>query len=385
MKVNLGFLLLLILDAILLGNIIGQISISHQEASLIFEQKNYISSFAHFFLNHFGQNDFSLRLPFLWIHLCNLYLIFSIGKDYFKKPQDALLCALIYALIPGINVISILVSQSIFTLFFALLLCKFHIKNYHLAFFALCIGMSFLDVSFSIVFLALLFYAIRFKDYKTLVFSICAFLINMYCFTLPIGGSPTGHFLDTIGLLALLYSPLLFVFYIFTLYQGIIKKENNLMLYIAVTSILFSLLLSLRQSIDVLSFLPLSAVGVPIMMKDFLHNIRLRLPQFRKKYLNRFYIILIPFILEALILFGNKFLFFTEPKKHFLSHFYFAKELAQLLKNQEITSLNTAPSLQLRLKFYGINSSPTPTLKENKHGTIQIKYFGKTSKTYQLQ
>ncbi len=385
MRVNLLFIGLLIADSLLLGTMIGQISISSQEAYGIFEQKGYVFSFARFFLQYFGQNDFALRLPFLCVHLCNICLIFSICKNYLTKPQDSLLCALIYSLLPGINITSILVSKSVFIVFFALLLCFFHLKKLHIPFFILCILGSLLDISFSIIFLALFFYALRFKQNKLLVFSLVGFSINMYCFSLPIGGLPRGHFLDTVGLLALLYSPLLLIFYIFTLYQGIVKKENSLMLYIATTSILFSLLLSLRQAIDFFSFLPLSTIGLPIMIKDFLHSIRLRLPQFRKAYLRRFYIILIPLVFESILLFGNKFLFLFEPKRHFLSNFYFAKELAQTLKSQNITSLKTFPSLQAQLKFYGISQSSRPILKSNNQGKIKIIYLGKNAKAYSLK
>ena len=384
MRINLFFIALLIADALLLGAMISQISISYQEAYGIFEQTNYVFVFSRFFLQHFGENDFALRIPFLCIHLCNLCLIFTISKAYLTKPQDALLCALIYALLPGINITSILVSKSVFILFFTLLLCYFHLKKFYIPFFILCALGSLIDISFSVIFLALFFYAFRFKLNKLLIFSLIGFSLNMYCFTLPIGGQPRGYFLDTVGLFALLYSPLVFIFYIFTLYQGIIKKENNLMLYIATTAIFFSLLLSLRQAIDLFSFLPLSAIGLPIMIKDILHSIRLRLPQFRKAYIERFYIVLIPLVIEGILLFGNKLVFLLEPKRHFLSNFYFAKELAQTLKSQNITSLKTSANLQAQLKFYGIKQSSHPILKQNKNGKIKLSYLGKNVKSYEL-
>lgn len=385
MKTNGLFLVLLLVDALLLGAMITQISISYQEAYVFFYGDNYVAIFARFFTQTFGQNDLALRLPFLFVHLCNLCLIFAISKIYLKKPSDALLCATIYALIPGINITSILLSKSVLILFFALLLCYLHLKRYYPLFFALCIVGSLLDFSFSVIFLALFFYAMRFKHNKTLLFALFGFSINMYRFTLPIGGIPDGHFLDTLGLLALLYSPLLFIYYVYTLYRGMIKKEDNLMLYIGMTSILFSLLLSLRQGIDFFSFLPLGAVGIPIMIKDCLHNIRLRLSPFRSAYTRRFYFILVPLIFESLFLFGNKFLFFFEPKKHFLNNFYFAKELSLLLKKQNIDSLKTDEKLQNQLRFYGISKSKTPILYETQKGKIQILYFGKKVKGFDLK
>lgn len=382
MKVSLLFFLLLAIVSLILGAIIDQISISYQEAEHFFYENDYVVAFSRLFIELFGQNDFALRLPFLAIHLCNISLIFAISKLYLKKPMDALLCATIYALIPGINITAILFSKSVLILFFALLLCYLYLKRYNPAFFTLCILGSLIDSSFSVIFLALFFYAMRFQHNKTLLFALLGFSINMYHFKLPIGGIPDGHFLDTLGLLALLYSPILFIYYIYTLYRGVVKKENSLMLYIAITSILFSLLLSLRQGIDFFSFLPLSFVGIPIMVKDCLHNIRLRLPVFRIAYTRRFYLILIPLILESLFLFGNKLLFFFEPQRHFLSNFYFAKELAWQLQERGIHSLKTETKLQNQLRFYGISSSKTPVLYEAKNGEIKIIYLNKKAKAF---
>lgn len=384
MRINALFGLLLAFSASLLTFMISQISISYQEATGVLYQNDYIFVFARFFLDLFGHNDFALRLPFLFVHLCNLCLIFAISKIYLKRHKDALLCACIYAFLPGIDVTSIFVGKSVFILFFALLLCYLHLKNYQKLFWGVCSIGSLIDFSFSVIFLALFIYALRFKHNKTLIFSLCGFSLNMYFFTLPIGGTPSGYFLDTIGLLAILYSPLLFIYFIYTLYHGIIKKENNLMLYISATSMIFSLLLSLRQEIDLFSFLPLSAVGLPIMIKDFLHNIRLRLPIFRRAYIRRFYIILLPLLFEIIVLFGNKFIFLLEPKRHFLNNFYFAKELAQMLKKEKITTLQTHRSLQAQLEFYGITPSDKPILRENPKGKIQIIYLNKKVKSYQL-
>ncbi|MCE3047178.1 hypothetical protein [Helicobacter kayseriensis] len=384
MRIRLYLAFLILLNGLLLGMMIDQISISAKEAQGVLSQSQYPYIFARLFLDLFGYNDFALRLPFLFVHLCNIILIFSLSQSYLKHPTDSLLCATVYAFLPGIDITAIFVGKSVFILFFVLMLCYLHLKQYKSLFFILCTLASVIDFSFSVIFLALFLHAFRFKHNKTLIFSLCGFSLNMYFFKLPIGGSPDGHFLDTLGLLALLYSPFLFIYFVYTLYRGIIKKENNLMLYISSTSIAFSLLLSLRQEVDLLSFLPLSAVGLPIAIKDFLHNIRLRLPNFRRTYTRRFYAVLIPLICEVVILFGNKFLFILDPKRHFLSNFYFAKELAYTLKSQQIQELQTYPSLQRQLLFYGINHSSSPTLQESRQGKIKIDYLGKTVKSYEL-
>lgn len=378
------FVMLVIVDLIFLGFMSSEISISHREALAFFSQDSFAGFIAHVSTQWFGQNDIALRAPFLLAHLINLTLIFKICNHYLKKPFDSLLCALIFALLPGINVIALLVSKSVFVLLFALLLCYLHIKKYNVIFFPLCLLSSFLDYSFSIVLLALLFYAFRHKHNKTFFFSLLCFGVNMYFFTPQIHGIPSGYFLDTIGLLALLYSPLLFIYYVYTLYYRINKKEHTLPLYIGATSILFTLLLSLRQEIDLHTFLPLSVVGLPVMIKVFMHDMRIRLKNFRHAYIRRFYILLVPLLLEFSLLAGNKVIFLFD-KSHFLDNVYYAKEIANELKSRNIYAVSTNSRLQTQLLFYGIKNSPTIQLYPQKGGEIKVNYVGVNVREYALK
>lgn len=378
------FFAFLLLDCFFLLFMSSEISISYREALSYFSQNSFAGGIANISTRWFGANDIALRLPFLFAHLGSLSLLFGICNHYLKKPIDSLLCVGIFALLPGINVIAILVSKSVFVLFFAFLLCYLHIKRFNAIFFPLCFVASFLDYSFSIIFLALLLYAFRHKHNHTLLFSLVCFGINMYFFKPQINGVPSGHFLDTIGLLALLYSPILFVYYVYTLYHRITKKEHTLILYIGATSILFTLLLSLRQEIDLHTFLPLSAVGLPVMIKVFMHDLRIRLKNFRHAYVRRFYILLLPLLFEFSLLAGNKVIFLFD-KHHFLDNVYYAKEIAKELKERDIYALQTSPRLQEQLRFYGIKNSPSLQLFAQKGGEIKVKYLGVIVREYALK
>lgn len=378
------FVLLLIVDFIFLEFMNSEISISYREALTFFSQDSFASFIANISTHCFGQNDFALRAPFVVAHIINLSLVFAICNHYLKKPIDGLLCVGIFALLPGINIIALLVSKSVFVLLFALLLCYLHIKKYNVIFYPLCLISSFFDYSFSIVFLALLLYAFRHKHNKTFIFSLIVFGINMYVFNPQINGIPSGYFLDTIGLLALLYSPILFIYYVYALYCRISKKEHTLILYVGATSILFTLLLSLRQEIDLHTFLPLSVVGLPVMIKVFMHDMRIRLKNFRHAYIRRFYILILPLLLEFFLLAGNKFIFLFD-KNHFLSDVYYAKEIAKELKAKNINAISTSSRLQTQLLFYGINKSPLIYLTPKKGGEIKIKYLGVNVKEYTIR
>lgn len=382
-KANFLFFFLVCLDAFLLSLTIDEISISYKEALNYFSQNTIAGSIAYFSTQLFGRNDFALRLPFLLTHLCNLILLYSICKHYLKRPVDWLLCVAIFALLPGINVISILVSKSVFVLFLTLLLCYLHIKSYKVLFYPLCGAVGFLDPAFSIVFLALFFYSLRHKHNRTLCFSLVGFGINMYLFNLHIGGIPKTHFLDTLGLLSLLYSPVLFIYFFYTLYHSLLKKEHSLILYIGATSIVFTILLSLRQEIDLYTFLPLSAVGLPVMIKVFMHDLRIRLLPFRASYLRRFYLIVVPLLLETSLLFCNK-IFFLFDKHHFLDSFYYSKEIAKELKAKDIHAIKSSSRLALPLEFYGISPLSSKYLIPKNGGSIKVNYLNKNVREYEI-
>lgn len=383
-KANFLFFFIVCLDALMLILMIDEISISYKEALTYFSQNTIAGNLAYLSTQIFGRNDFALRLPFLLAHLCNLFLLYQICKHYLKHPQDWILCVGIFAFLPGINIIAIFVSKSVFVLLLTLLLCYFHIKNYKVLFYVLCGITSFLDPAFSIVFLALFFYALRHKHNKTLIFSLIAFGINMYLFNLHIGGIPQGHFLDTLGLLSLVYSPILFVYFFYTLYHSLLRKDHSLILYIGSTSIVFTILLSLRQEIDLYTFLPLSAVGLPVMIKVFMHDLRIRLKPFRVAYLRRFYLIVIPLILESSLLFCNK-IFFLFDKHHFLDSFYYTKEIARELKAKEIYAIKSNSRLSLPLEFYGISPLSSLILIPQNGGSIKVNYLNRNIKEYEIK
>ncbi|RDU69999.1 hypothetical protein CQA62_00885 [Helicobacter cholecystus] len=382
-KANIYFFLIVCLDALMLCLMIDEISISYKEALIYFSQNTVAGNIAYLSTQIFGRNDFGLRLPFLLTHLCNLYLLYEICKYYLKHPIDRLLCVGIFALLPGINLISIFVHKSVFVLFLTLLLCFLHIKRYRILFYPLCATASFLDPAFSIIFLALFLYSLKHKHNKTLFFSLFCFSANMYLFNLHIKGIPQGHFLDTLGLLSLLYSPMLFVYFFYTLYHSLLRKEHSFILYVSATSIVFTIVLSLRQEIDLYTFLPLSAVGLPVMIKVFMHDLRIRLKPFRISYLRRFYFIIIPLLLEISLLFCNK-IFFLFDKHHFLDNFYYSKEIAKELKAKNIYAIKTHAKLALPLKFYGISPFSPLSLIPKENGSIKVEYLHRNIREYEI-
>lgn len=190
----------------------------------------------------------------------------------------------------------------------------------------------------------------------TLVF----FALNMYIFGFDVSGSPRNYFLQNLGKMALYFSPLLLVYYFYTIVNAL-KKQNNILVDIGATSMFFVMLLSLRQDVDLESLFPMSVVALPVAIRHFFADMRVRLPNFRAVYVRRFVVIFALLCMQSLVLYGNKVLYLFGVQNHFASSYYISKDVANVLQSRGIESIKVSDSrLELALRFYGIKSEKTP-------------------------
>ncbi|PAF49667.1 hypothetical protein BKH43_06580 [Helicobacter sp. 13S00401-1] len=384
------FLVLLTLHVIILLVMINEISIYYKEALLVAKDNSLPAYIANLSIEFFGHNDFALRVPFLILHIINTTLLYLISLKVVRRKEDALLVVFIFMLIPGVNIIALLVSKSSIILLITLLIVFLKLYFRHISY-VLFIVISFLDSSGAVLLLSLFFYGLIFKNIKILVFSIVFFGINMYIFS-PIRGVPEAYFLDTLGLFAMLLSPLLFIYYCYAIYDSVLSKATLLNL-IPFVGIIFILLLSTRQEIDIESFFPPLLVGLPLLVVKILSDIRLRLKVYARAYTFRLVIILIVAFLSTALLLGNKITYLFTKEPNFAYSFYEAKEIAHDLKAMGITHIQVySDTLRERLKFYGISNGDRYKLepfypRKNKtfENAIVIKYLGEIIHIYEVK
>lgn len=362
--------------------IISGLSISYNEAVLLFAQDTIISKLALLCHNVFG-GDFGLKIPNLIFHTLNLILIYLISNKILKYKRDSLLCVGIYALIPGVILQASLLNESIIVLCIVLLVCYVELMSEKISYIFFVIAVLVSPSAF-ILMLALFFYAIFKRKIKTMNFALICIAVNIYIYGIDIGGHPSGQFLDMFGELALLYSPPLFVYYIYTLYRNVTKEKINLLLCVSLTSLILSLFLSIRQEIDKEIFLFMSLCGIPLMIRQFLSDIRVRLPQFQDSYKNRFIIIILCLVLEAGLLIGSKYMYAFNKTGNLLDSFYITKELAQELNARGIKAVSTDGKTQARLKFYGIEKGGNNLSRVKSGGNLIIKYHNKPIARYKI-
>ncbi len=361
----------------------NSMSISYGEALNVFKNTSLLTILTNSSIYIFGQNDIALRLPFILFYILSLLLMFLLTRDFFNKQSDRYISLSIFMILPGLISASLLVNSAIVVTFLVLLYVLYY-QKWKKHCYALLVLFLFVDNSFAILYLALFFFSLRHKDKKLLIISLLLFFISMSIYGFDSSGKPRGFLVDTFAIYATIFSPLLFIYFFYTVYRSGIKKERGLIWYIATTSLIFSFVLSFRQRINIEDYAPYVVIFLPYMVRTFLHTIRVRLPQFRNKHYLISSLVLIVLFINLFFTIVNKplYMLVEDPKKHFIYKYDYVKQLAKDLKENHINDIYTDDKkVLLRLKFYDINSGDkfylsTKDLKIYDY-KFEIKYYGK--------
>jgi len=375
------FILFIVVTVLLITA--NTLSISYKEALNVFVNNSLLSLITNSSIAIFGQNDFALRFPFIFFYFLTVVLIYYASENFFKYEKDRLISTAIFMVLPGLLSAALLVNSAIVVTFFTLLYVYYY-KNSGKHSYPLLVLFLFIDNSFAIFFLALFFYSLSNKENKLLIVSLVLFGLSMSIYGFDTGGKPKGFFIDTFGIYASIFSPLLFIYFFYTIYRVGIKGERTLVWYISTTSLVFSLIFSMRQKVYIEDFAPFVVIFLPYMVRSFLHTLRVRLPQFRKRYNNIAIITIFILVLNVVLTIYSKplYLLIDKPQKHFAYKYDFIKDISNSLKEYSINNVNSEDrQLLLRLKFYGIKRGSdyyiTTRPIKNFFKKITIKYNGK--------
>jgi hypothetical protein len=381
------FITLVIFSFVILVLTANSLDISYEESINYFNNFNELTILTHISTTLFGQSNITLRLPFIVNYIISIILFYEISKIYIRNKRDQLISVAIFMSLPGVVSAALLVNTSIIVILLVLLYVYIYHKTSKHSYILLILFLA-MDNSFAVLFISLFFFALKTKDNKLLVISLVLFGISMQIYGFDTGGKPKGYFIDTIAIYASIFSPLIFFYFIYSLYRTAIKGELDLLWYISTTTLLFSLILSFRQSITIEEFAPFVVIGIPIMVKTFLNSYRVRLPQFRNKHKIGLNIVVSILVLNTSLLIYNKpiYLYLDNPTKHFAYKHHFVKSIADQLHSYDINNINTIDKeLEQQLKFYDI--SPGGSLKlyfckpQNVYKEIKLSYLNKPIST----
>ncbi|MFP4332528.1 MAG: glycosyltransferase family 39 protein [Campylobacterales bacterium] len=379
---------LLFLDFLLLLQMSSTLSIGYYEALTLYKESGIVSFIIKTSFELFGQSDFTLRLPFMVLHLLSGTFLYLYSLKVFKRREDALLSFMLFLLLPGVNSSALLVSEASIVIFFLIFYLYLYKTNSTLSFMLLPL-MLILDNSFWPLFLSLFFYGVCKKDRALLLGGLIMFGLSTYIHGIDTGGYPRSYFLDSIGGYAAVLSPLLFLYFVYAIYRTLIKEKKNMLWFVVFIPFVIALILSVRQKLDFETFGPYAVIATPMLVGVFMSGYRVRLKEFRGRYRKLFYVVLGFLLLSFIAMPLNRYLYviYEKPSKHFAYNYQVVKELSDELKNMGINSvLSDDESLLLRLKFYGIDAGGNWWIDrgecKNRGKEVSILYSGITVDTF---
>ena len=351
--------LICLIDFVFLLYAANSLSISYNEAEIFFQKHSLLSYILKLSAHFFGQNDLAVRGVMIFFHIASVVLMYKVSKFYIKLEFDRIVAVLLFVLLPGTLASALIINNAGICITIALLcIYLFHIKKKILFSLFFCLAF-FIDGDFLIFYAGFFIFALYKRKPPLAWLSAVLFLLTLYFFGFDTNGRPSGHFIDTFGIFAAVFSPFIFIFFVYTIYRIWVKEKKDLLWFIAICSFCFCMIASVRQRLELEQFLPFCVIATPLMVRLFFNSYRVRLPKFRRGYkICTIFVMLFLTPNWTAIVFNQIFyLFLDDPTKHFVYKFDVAKELASKLKAAGIEEVATDNErLALRLKFYGINS-----------------------------
>ena len=351
--------LICLIDFVFLLYAANSLSISYNEAEIFFQKHSLLGYILKLSAHFFGQNDLAVRGVMIFFHIASVVLMYKVSKFYIKLEFDRIIAVLLFVLLPGTLASALIINNAGICITLALLcIYLFHIKKKILFSLFFCLAF-FIDGDFLIFYAGFFIFALYKRKPPLAWLSAILFLLTLYFFGFETNGRPSGHFIDTFGVFAAVFSPFVFIFFVYTIYRIWVKEKKDLLWFIAICSFCFCMIVSVRQRLELEQFLPFCVIATPLMVRVFFNSYRVRLPKFRKghKICTSLVMLFLVFNWSAIIFNQIFYLFLNDPTKHLTYKFDVAKELADKLKEAGVQDIATDDTrLALRLKFYGIKT-----------------------------
>ena len=327
------------------------------EANLIFNNNFTLTNLIINFL--YPQIDNNLiRLPFFVLSLISLLIFYKIIKSYFKKEEFIYLTLFVYLLTPGLFLSFIIVNYATIPILLTLIFIFAYKKDYKILQIVVLVLLFFTHTAQFAFYIAILLYSFKKREWHLFITSGLMFLLSSVEATYPIDGIPRGHLLELFGIYGAVFSPLLFIAFVYSIYKIGLKGKKDILWYIAATVFSISILLSIRQKIRVTDFTPYIVIATPLIIQVYKDSISIRLKKFRKFYYTICLTIITVLLLEtSLIIFHYPIYKFLHIDLWLIDKsIYKIEKNALILKKEGKNCINKVRKRDINLyRFYNIS------------------------------
>jgi hypothetical protein len=215
-------------------------------------------------------------------------------------------------------------------------------------------------------------------------------LVSLYIHGFNLSEDSKVYFFNVFAVYGLIFSPLLFLYFFYSMYRILIKEEKSIIWYISFVALMLSIILSFKQKVLLDYFAPFVVIAIPIMLSMFLKSYRIRLPELRQFHKMFFGFIMITVSIIFIVTHFNKYIykFLDNSSKHYAYKYHIAKELSQALKRNGIDYIVTDKKMLKRLEFYGIHSGNNYIVQDifdrDNVKSVTISYFGKSIQAFHV-
>ena len=330
------FFLFITLYFIGLAILIYTTPLSPSEAKLFFKESfSPTIKISKWLYNHY-HTIFSLRVFIYLLSLINAYLYWQVLRDYFKKEQDRVFAFSIYLLLPGVIASAVILNEALYAFMMVLIFLLAYKRG---LFYLEALAMVLLLFSPTATFAfygAIALYGYRRDEKRLLILGSILFIASLIFGAYKIGGHPNGHFLELLGVYMALFSPLFFIYYLYSLYRISWEGERNIYWYISWVAMVFSIALSIRQQVLITDFSSYLLAGAMLPIALYLRTLRVRLRRFQTSYRLMGSVVVAGLIFSSLMLFFHRPIYrlLNSPSKFFVAPLYYPYDLANRLKQE---------------------------------------------------
>ncbi|WP_457608567.1 hypothetical protein [Nitratifractor sp.] len=342
-----------------LGILLFTTPLSPSEAKLLFREEGTPTVRIAQWLHALFPGAPGIRLfPYL-AALLSAWLYWKILRDCFEEESDRRFAFWLYLLLPGVIASSVLLNEASYAWLMVLLFLYAYRKGWRwLELFALLALLPSATAAFTL-YGVLLVYGYRRRDYFLAITGGVLFLLSFFWGGYDISGRPAGHFLETLGVYAALFSPLYFVYYFYALYRISLEGPRTLYWYIAFGAMIVSILLSIRQQILIVDFSPYLLAGAMIPVAVYHRSLRVRMRRFQRGYRIAAGVVVASMILSALLIFLHRPIYrlLGNPRHFFAASLYRPYDYARELRKRGESCYDSSQlkrKERLLMRFYGI-------------------------------
>ncbi|MBZ7987479.1 hypothetical protein [Campylobacter canadensis] len=321
-----------------------------------------------------------IRVFFIFLHILSCILLYLISKKYLE--QRAYIALIIFILCPGVLASSLLINYAGLVIFISLLLIYLEQKKQNLIFYIILSLSIYFIPSMMIFAFALLIYSYNKRKKNLFYYCLFLFFLSLNKYGFDVSGRPRAYFFDMLAICATVFTPPLFLYYFYTIYDIAFKRKKDLLFFVSASSFLLCLALSFRQKTQIEDFLPFLIIAIPLVVKEFISSFYVHLPEFRLKYKIMLYFTLFSLVFSYLFVLFNPILYrYIDKSEHFARAYHLNKELAKSLKENNINEISKNSDNFAILQFYGLKECKEKVCKRIylcKNSNIKINFFFNT-------